>query len=807
MKLFEPENRGDSNSNADSSDWPVLLTTFPMHRHPQPVEIQHLNTLAKQVLGIALILGLSGFTVHAFPFRFVESGSLGAVRDQIYAAAWGDYDGDGRPDVYLSTLTGTDGVLLRNETSGFRRISSGAPSVANTSRAGAIWIDSDNDGDLDLFVATTAGQPDLFHLNLGNGVFTTINDVSLITGSAFGQAVTMSDFNRDGRVDIFVANGGGNTAERNLLLQGVEKGYFEAISGGDVTLESRNSSGSAAADFDGDGFVDLFVANIYGRNSLFRNSRDGRFERIIDSAPAPEFDPNGATTAAWGDWDNDGDFDLVVVNGHPFDLFRNDGGGRFSKLSPMPSGDGFTTCSGTVIADFNNDGFPDILTARRVGGPLLYLGFGNGTFMPVVNDPLVRHSSGANGLALADYDLDGDLDVLLTNWDPQTPPALFQNHSTTNSWLRIRLAGTTSQRDGIGARVRVSAPIRGTWTSQLRQIGGEDSQGAQELIAHFGLGDATLADRVVVEWPSGITQEVSRVATRQLVTLTEPTHPLLSILPNGGSFTNQVAVTLLSGSPDAAIRYSLDGSEPSLAGLVYSGPFVLARSTTVKARLFINGFPASETFSAFFRADPGVGLVPAGGDFTNRLDVVLTSRLAQTTLHYTVDGTDPTSASTTYQGPIPITESTTLKAVAFFNNFPVSEIVSGTFRRVFVFGSDGISNAWREQYFGRDFRYDSRAHALSDPDRDGADNGQEFLAGSDPLDPTSGFRVEIRALPEIRFPAVPGIKYRILRRRSIDDPSPAILQETTASSDSIRFIDETVDASPNASFYLVEPVR
>lgn len=806
MNSFAPLKIGDSVSNADILYRTALDGCLRVRRNGRPTEFRHLHALVIAI-AIAMFLGLTTSSVYAFPFRLVESEPLDAVQDQIYAAAWGDYNGDGRPDIYLSTLTGTDGVLLRNEVSGFVRVSSGAPSVANTARAGAVWIDSDNDGDLDLFVATTSGQPDFFHLNLGNGTFTTVSDVSLMTGSAFGQAVTVSDFNRDGRVDIFVANGGGNTAERNVLLQGVERGYFEATTGGDLTLESRNTSGSAAADFDGDGFVDLFVANIWGRNSLFRNSRDGRFERIIDSAPAPEFDPNGATTAAWGDWDNDGDFDLVVVNGQPFELFRNDGAGKFSKLPATPSVLSCATCSGAVIADFNNDGFPDILVARRLGSPLMYSGLGNGTFVPVINDPLVRHSSGANGLAIADYDLDGDLDVLLTNWNGQNPPALFRNQSTTNSWLRIRLVGSASQRDGVGARVRVDAPIRGTRTIQLRQIGGEDSQGAQELIAHFGLGDATFAERVVVEWPSGLTQEVSMVAARQLVTLIEPARPLLAIIPNGGTFTNQVAVTLFSGSPDAAIRYSLDGSEPDLASLVYSGPFVLARSTTVKARLFINGFPASETFSAFFRADPGVGLVPAGGDFTNRLDVVLTSRLAQTTLHYTVDGTDPTSASTTYQGPILITESTTLKAVAFFNNFPVSEIVSGTFRRVFVFGSDGISNAWREQYFGRDFRYDSRAHALSDPDRDGADNGQEFLAGSDPLDPTSGFRVEIRALPEIRFPAVPGVKYRILRRRSIDDPSPAILQETTASSDSIRFIDETVDASPNASFYLVEPVR
>ncbi|MGE3308333.1 MAG: FG-GAP-like repeat-containing protein [Limisphaerales bacterium] len=736
-----------------------------------------------------------------------EASPISAIRDQVYSASWGDYDRDDRPDLFLATLTGNGPILFRNQAAGFADDSNSLAADPTLSRAGAVWFDADNDGDLDLFVATTAAQADHLYLNLADGRFEEIADVAGATGQAFGQAMVVSDFDRDGKPDLFVANGGGNRAEPNLFLRGTSPGYFERETDGELVQETLFSSGAAAGDYDGDGYMDLFVANIWGRSSLFHNTRDGGFRRVTDSAAAPESDTSGASSAAWADWDNDGDLDLIVINGQPAALFRNEGNGRFLRLPGLAlTGEGQTS-SGVVCADLDNDGFQDLLIARRFGRPLLYRGSGSGGFSLVHADPLANHEAGANGIALADYDLDGDLDVLLTNWESQAPPTLFRNQSSSNSWLRIRLVGGPSQRDGIGAVIRVEATLRGIRTTQMRQIGGEDSQGSQEFIAHFGLGDADDVHRVVVNWPSGTIQELLQIPGRQLLIVRESDAPEIVFSPNAGSFTNQVEVTLSSVAPGAIIRYTTDGSEPTLDSATYSGPLTITKTTTVKARLFLNGFPASETLSAQYQADPGVSIIPPGGDFTNSVSVSVATRLPQVVLRYSLDGTEPTEASTAYSGPITLASNATVRVVAYFNGFPVSETVSGTFRRVFVFQDDGIPAAWREQYFGPDFRYDPRAHPSSDPDRDGSDNRQEFLAGSDPLDAASGFRIGYRALPEIRFPTVPGLTYRILRRHSLTDPTATVLQESMATGESMRFVDESPDASPNPSFYLVEPIR
>ncbi len=741
-------------------------------------------------------------------FERITTGPLVEDTGQAIATAWGDYDHDGDIDLFVTHLRGHTNALYRNDgSSGFTRIRNSPPVQAPGEHIGAGWGDYNNDGLLDLFVNDFNFGTRIYR-NLGNGAFAPSIDLVAANGTLGAYAGGWADFDNDGRLDLLVSYGGGGNQAPEQLWRNLPDGRFIAVQDSPVVTAAGYSLGAGWGDYDNDRLPDLYVGNGWNEvGILFHNQGGGRFERNT----RPPFDSQTASssTVAWGDYDNDGDLDLFVGHGAPYtsSLYRNEGIEGFSRISSSALVQDQSPIVGAMWGDYDNDGWLDLYIANRGTRNFLYRNLGNGSFVRIVNDPTVESIRASNGCAWGDYNNDGFLDLVVANWDGQSNE-LFRNRGNANTWLKVQCQGNPSNSSGIGTKVRLLTRVRGVPVWQMREITSGDGWGSPELIAHFGLGDAAIVERITVEWPSGLTQQLTNIAPSQRLTVTESTtSPLLSILPNGGTFTNQVVVTLRSQSPGAAIRYTTDASEPTLASPLYSDPFTLVRTTTVKVRLFINGFPASETFTAVFQADPGVGIFPGGGDFTNRVDVNLVSRLAGTTLRYTLDATDPTSADTAYTAPIPVTESTTVRVVAFFNEFPVSEVVSATFRRVFVFGADGIPNTWREQFFGSEFRYDPRAHQTADPDGDGSDNRQEFLAGSDPLDATSGFRVGIRALPELQFPSVPGVKYRVLRRHSLSDPTTTVLHEIIATGTSIRFIDETADATPNASFYLVEPLR
>lgn len=438
----------------------------------------------------------------------------------------------------------------------------------------------------------------------------------------------------------------------------------------------------------------------------------------------------------------------------------------------------------------------------------MFRGVGGGQFERVTSGAIVERSDGANGIAVADFNGDGALDVLLTTWQGNASPALFRNLTTSNGWLRVKLEGTASNRSGIGAKVRVRATIGGQTVWQMRQIGGFDSVGSHELVAHFGLGNAAQVDLVRIEWPSGIVQEIPNVTGRQVLSVTEASTQTqsLSIEPNGGFFTNSVTVTLRSMVVGSQIRYTLDGNDPGPASTLYVSPLTITEAVTVKARLYVNNFPVSEVVSATFEPEPVLRFEPPGRWFTNRVDIMVQNRLTGATTRYTVNGTEPSLASPLYEGPIALTATTTVRARAFLNGFPVSETVMATYSRVVAFDDEGIPSSWRVQYFGEDYAINPLAAAEADPDGDGATNRQEYVAGTHPLDPLSGFRLGIRAIPQIRFNSVLGQQYRVLRLQELGGGVTTVVAELTAQGEETVWVDGSEEAALNPSFYLVEPV-
>ena len=497
---------------------PTPVLSLPSHPRWSPVA-------ALALLG-ALACSAATETPAPAELRFeeVEQATLSAAAGYTLGASWADFDGDGRPDPFFFVL-GTPGAqpLFHNTPAGL--VATQNPTVAadGVPRAGGLWADIDNDDDPDLFEINSFGINDrLFRNDGGNLVW--LADDATSSSPGFGQSGAAADVNGDGWIDLFVPNGGGSISEPNYLFLNQAGRGFAKVTSGPVVEERRYSSGASFADLDSDGDMDLFVANIGGEpNSLFRNDGTGQFALMADSPVMNGPGPVGGNASAWGDFDNDGDLDLFVTHGSPSNrLFRNRGDGHLEPvdLPPVTTLGGGTV--GAVWVDLDNNGWLDLVVARREGFHYLFRGTGEGRFEQVFNTSINQRVVGANGIAVADYDLDGDQDLLFDGWDTGRAPSLFRNDTGGGHWLRIRLQGTFANRSGVGARVEVDAIVNGHPLSQTRQIGGDDAFCSQELIAHFGLGDASQVERVRVHWPQGTVQQLTNIPAGQVLVVIEP---------------------------------------------------------------------------------------------------------------------------------------------------------------------------------------------------------------------------------------------------------------------------------------------
>jgi hypothetical protein len=477
-----------------------------------------------------------------------------------------DYDADGWQDILLvngmdwpghkrtrSTLT-----LYRNNRNGtFTDVTREAGLDVELYGMGVAVGDYDNDGFPDLFI-TCVGQNRLFR-NTGKGTFVDVTRASGLDGrSAFSTSAIWFDFDRDGRLDLFVCNYVRWSPDHDVFcsLDGTRKSYCtpEAYRGetcwlfrnrGNGTFEdvtatsgifdtSSKSLGVAMLDVDQDGWPDLFVANDTQPNKLYRNQRNGTFKDIALEAGVALSD-DGRARAGMGvdaaDWTNSGRDGLAVTN---FDnemvgLYRPQGARLYQDVARR-SGVGFASINrlgfGCVFADLDLDGALDLVvanghideTVRNIRGnvgyaqpPLLFHNDGHGGFSDIaasVGGGFAQPRVG-RGLACGDFDRDGDVDLLMTTNNGAA--VLFRNDQTAgHRSLRLRLVGTKSNRDAIGAAVRVEHG----GTFQTRTVKSGSSYLSQsELPLTFGVGTRDRVDRVAIFWPSGHAEEFTNVAT------------------------------------------------------------------------------------------------------------------------------------------------------------------------------------------------------------------------------------------------------------------------------------------------------
>ena len=372
----------------------------------------------------------------------------------------------------------------------------------------AAWGDYDNDGDLDLYVSSEEEANRLYR-NEGNGRF--VNATMRAGVGLWGntRAAAWGDYDNDGDLDLYVADADG----QGVLYQNEGKGRFVK-----ATSAGVDSTGTARAatwwDYDNDGDLDLYVAN-YEANALYQNEGEGTFS---DQTVSAGLDDRGKCIGlAVGDYDNDGDLDLYVCKKGFNALYRNEGEGTFTDVTPAAGVRAVGMSLGASWGDYDNDGWLDLYVVNYYGRPnVLYRNEGEGVFRDVAGSSGVGDEGDGLGVAFADYDNDGWLDLYVTN---DGSDVLYRNRGDRHHWLRVRTVGSVSNRDGIGSRVRVVAGA----LRMIREISGGGGYCSQDgLWAQFGLGEYDTVDSLVVRWPSGAMSLLTSLPADQEVLVREP---------------------------------------------------------------------------------------------------------------------------------------------------------------------------------------------------------------------------------------------------------------------------------------------
>jgi len=503
-------------------------------------------------------------------------------------SAFYDYDNDGWLDIFLVNGWRLEGFpagqeptshLFKNNRDGtFTDVTAKAGLIHHGWGQGVCIGDYDNDGFDDLFVSYF-GKNVLYHNN-GDGTFTDVTDKAGVGGNGkrWNTGCAFVDYDRDGKLDLFVANyidldlatapvpesgpclykgvmvacgPPGLKGGKNILFHNNGDGTFTDVSQSSGILQASGTFGLGVltADFDNDGWPDIYVANDSEPSALYQNKKNGKFEDIaIEAGCALSADgkPQAGMGVSAADYDLDGHLDIVKTNfaGDTPSLYHNVDGGNFEDAT-FTGGLGAHTQYlgwGVGFVDFDNDGWADILICNGHVYPeveqlkteagyaqrkLLYRNLRNGRFEEVTDmaGPGITTPVAARGCAFGDFDNDGDMDVIV-NTVNGLPQLLRCDSTNGNNWIKVKTIGVKSNRSGIGARVTCVTTVAGE-TKPHRQIdevrsgGGYFSQ--NDLRVHFGLGKVQDVAVLEIRWPSGQVDTIKDVPVNQVVYVKEGT--------------------------------------------------------------------------------------------------------------------------------------------------------------------------------------------------------------------------------------------------------------------------------------------
>lgn len=422
----------------------------------------------------------------------------------------GDYDNDGREDIYVCALNGGPNRLYRNLGHFiFEDVSAQAGVNYSGSSKVSSWADIDNDGDADLYVGNR-DEAGLLYINQGNGTFTEESELRGLVNPYAVSSVLFSDVNRDGWLDVYI----GNVLQPNALFLNTGNGYFENHTQSSGATDQAVAMGSVFFDFDLDGDDDLYLTHdAQVPYILYENMGDATFQNISSDAQVNYAGFGMGVDVA--DYNLDGYMDMYITNLYDNVLYKNNGDGTFENVAPQYGVNNYGMGWGTVWADFDNDRYPDIyLSNDSYFSPYpnaLYRNLeGNGFAAVSEGDPCESPYAGYAAVS-SDLDDDGMMDLLVAN--NGTPGVqLFENTTDTNHYISFRLEGVTSNRDAIGAKLEVHTAL-GVQYDQV--IGNSGWAGNNGRWIHFGLAGQTYIDKVVVRWPSGTVEELEDLPADQ----------------------------------------------------------------------------------------------------------------------------------------------------------------------------------------------------------------------------------------------------------------------------------------------------
>ena len=533
------------------------------------------DPLGVKFVNVARQAGLTEKTIYGDEHRnryLLETTGAGA--------AFIDYDNDGWEDIFLVNGTRLDGLppgvratnrLYRNNGDGTFTDVTESAGLVRTGWGQSVCVgDYDNDGYDDLFISSY-GKNALYHNN-GNGAFTEVAEKSGVANNRtrWGSGCAFVDYDRDGYLDLFVASyidldlktaplpetgpclykgvmvacgPPGLTGGVNTLYHNNGNGTFTDVSekAGITKANGTYGLGVLVGDFDNDGWPDIYVANDSAPAAFYHNNQNGTFTDIgIEAGCAFSVDgkPQAGMGVAAGDYDRDGWLDIFKTNfsGDTSSLYHNTGKGVFDDVT-FPAGLGVNTRWlgwGCNFVDVDNDGWPDIFLVNGHVYPevekltteagyaqrkVLYHNLRNGRFADVSDQAgeAIMQPNASRGAAVGDYDNDGDMDILINSVNG--PPELLRaDSSNKNTWIKIKTIGVKSNRDGIGARIKLLT-ADGSQIDEVRSGGSYYSQ--NDLRVHFGLGQSQRVKAIEIRWPSGQVDRLTDLAVNQLVTVKE----------------------------------------------------------------------------------------------------------------------------------------------------------------------------------------------------------------------------------------------------------------------------------------------
>lgn len=461
------------------------------------------------------------FSGQSLPAQFQDQTAIAGIGNsgQNRGVSIIDFDRDGWEDIYFTRLDGPNPLYRNNGDCTFSEVGALA-GVAYAGASGtAVWGDLDNDGWPDLVLGNRREPSRIYHNN-GDGTFTDITFDSGIAVNAQVMSVGLADVDSDGRLDIYFANLG----EQNALYHNNGDGTFADYTYVSGVLDEGIAMGTTFFDYDRDGDPDLYLTHDANQpNILYENVGGGNF---VDVSRA-----SGLDLAAQGmgvdvaDVDGDGWPDVYITNLYENVLFRNRGDGTFENIGAIAGVTDLGMGWGTVFFDYDNDGRPDIYVANETNFGVNYKFYDNilyrnvdGATFEAFTDEALKSPYGGYGVASADLDKDGHLDLVIANSGQAGNQLLVNQTENDHHWVRIQLEGTQSNRSAIGARVLLES---GNLQLYDELIAGSGFAGQNSLYFHFGLGENRTIDRLTILWPSGVEEVFTDLPADQTLSFVE----------------------------------------------------------------------------------------------------------------------------------------------------------------------------------------------------------------------------------------------------------------------------------------------